>query len=296
MEVADRPPHPRPGDRPLRAGVLRPDLRRAHLPALDRRRRPAPRRDRNHRGDPAHQRRAPRRVTTLGVSNVSFGLSPAARHVLNSVFLTSASRPGSLGDRARARRSCRSPASPIASATVASTSSGTGAAPPACSPKADDVRPAGERCSTCSPTSTAVEAVVEDRTDWTLEGASPTASSTATRRASPSTSTRQWHQGIAPLTIINDMLLAGMKIVGERFGAGEMQLPFVLQSAETMKAAVATSNRTWRRTTRTPARGASCLGTVKGDVHDIGKNLVDIILTNNGYRCTTSASRSRSPR
>ncbi len=73
-----------------------------------------------------------------------------------------------------------------------------------------------------------------------------------------------------------------MKVVGELFGAGKMQLPFVLQSAETMKAAVAYLEPTWSGS-RARRRAPSCSATVKGDVHDIGKNLVDIILTNNGY-------------
>jgi 5-methyltetrahydrofolate--homocysteine methyltransferase len=86
-----------------------------------------------------------------------------------------------------------------------------------------------------------------------------------------------------PLDIINQLLLDGMKVVGELFGSGKMQLPFVLQSAETMKAAVS-----WLEPHMTKADGAAkatiVLATVKGDVHDIGKNLVDIILTNNGYK------------
>lgn len=90
-------------------------------------------------------------------------------------------------------------------------------------------------------------------------------------------------QGIAPLTIINDYLLEGMKVVGELFGKGEMQLPFVLQSAEVMKSAVALLEPHMEKTDEA-GRGTMLLATVKGDVHDIGKNLVDIILTNNGYR------------
>ena len=87
----------------------------------------------------------------------------------------------------------------------------------------------------------------------------------------------------APLAIINDILLDGMKVVGELFGAGKMQLPFVLQSAETMKAAVAHLEPHMERV-EGQEKGTIVLATVKGDVHDIGKNLVDIILTNNGYR------------
>ncbi len=86
-----------------------------------------------------------------------------------------------------------------------------------------------------------------------------------------------------PLEIINDVLLDGMKVVGELFGAGKMQLPFVLQSAETMKAAVAYL-QPFMEKVEGQEKGTIVLGTVRGDVHDIGKNLVDIILTNNGYR------------
>ncbi len=86
------------------------------------------------------------------------------------------------------------------------------------------------------------------------------------------------------LTIINDHLLAGMKTVGELFGSGQMQLPFVLQSAEVMKAAVGYLEPHMERAGGSTSRGTMVLATVKGDVHDIGKNLVDIILTNNGYR------------
>ena len=89
--------------------------------------------------------------------------------------------------------------------------------------------------------------------------------------------------GTPPLEIINTHLLEGMKIVGELFGKGEMQLPFVLQSAEVMKSAVAILEPFMEKT-GDEGRGTMLLATVKGDVHDIGKNLVDIILTNNGYR------------
>jgi 5-methyltetrahydrofolate--homocysteine methyltransferase len=88
----------------------------------------------------------------------------------------------------------------------------------------------------------------------------------------------------APLAIINDVLLEGMKTVGELFGSGQMQLPFVLQSAEVMKAAVAYLEPHMPKAEGDRKRGTMVLATVKGDVHDIGKNLVDIILTNNGYR------------
>ncbi len=85
-----------------------------------------------------------------------------------------------------------------------------------------------------------------------------------------------------PLEIINDHLLAGMKVVGELFGSGQMQLPFVLQSAEVMKKSVALLEPHMEKDT-SQSKGSIVLATVKGDVHDIGKNLVDILLTNNGY-------------
>ncbi len=86
-----------------------------------------------------------------------------------------------------------------------------------------------------------------------------------------------------PLQIINEILLDGMRVVGELFGSGQMQLPFVLQSAETMKTAVKYLEPFMERVD-SAQKGTIVLATVKGDVHDIGKNLVDIILTNNGYK------------
>ena len=82
---------------------------------------------------------------------------------------------------------------------------------------------------------------------------------------------------------MNDVLLSGMKVVGELFASGEMQLPFVLQSAETMKAAVSYLEPHMEKSEQ-GGKGTVVLATVKGDVHDIGKNLVDIIFTNNGYQ------------
>ena len=87
-----------------------------------------------------------------------------------------------------------------------------------------------------------------------------------------------------PLDIINTHLLDGMKVVGELFGAGKMQLPFVLQSAETMKAAVAHLEPHMEKSRGGRKKARSSSPRSKGDVHDIGKNLVDIILTNNGYK------------
>jgi 5-methyltetrahydrofolate--homocysteine methyltransferase len=86
------------------------------------------------------------------------------------------------------------------------------------------------------------------------------------------------------LDIINTILLDGMKVVGDLFGSGQMQLPFVLQSAEAMKAAVRFLEPFMEKKGGATEKGTMVLATVKGDVHDIGKNLVDIILTNNGYK------------
>ena len=97
-------------------------------------------------------------------------------------------------------------------------------------------------------------------------------------------SLEQAREKYAPLEIINDHLLVGMKTVGELFGDGRMQLPFVLQSAQVMKKAVAHLEPYMEKLEgESSARGSIVLATVAGDVHDIGKNLVDIILTNNGY-------------
>ncbi len=87
----------------------------------------------------------------------------------------------------------------------------------------------------------------------------------------------------SPIDIINKILLDGMKVVGDLFGSGQMQLPFVLQSAEVMKTAVAHLEQFMEKV-EGAEKGKIVLATVKGDVHDIGKNLVDIILTNNGYK------------
>ncbi|HVA40725.1 MAG TPA: vitamin B12 dependent-methionine synthase activation domain-containing protein, partial [Candidatus Binataceae bacterium] len=98
----------------------------------------------------------------------------------------------------------------------------------------------------------------------------------------------------SPLDIINTILLDGMKVVGDLFGAGKMQLPFVLQSAETMKMAVGYLEPFMERV-EGQEKGTIVLGTVKGDVHDIGKNLVDIILTNNGYRVVNLGIKVKLP-
>lgn len=211
--------------------------------------------------------------TILGLSNISFGLNPAARQVLNSMFLHEATAAGL--DAAivhaskilplasidpAARQLCldliydrRTPEyDPLQELLTmfegVSTSSQRG-------PAIDDLpRPERLRRRIID----AVRVGLEDDLDGAMA------------------------DGLAPLSIVNDILLDGMREVGALFASGEMQLPFVLQSAETMKAAVAHLEPFMEKSDQ-GGRGTVVLATVKGDVHDIGKNLVDIILTNNGY-------------
>ena len=209
----------------------------------------------------------------LGLSNISFGLGAAARHVLNSVMLDHAMRRGLTG--AIVHPSKILPLHSIPEAEVK-----------------------------------AAEDLIFDRSS---EGANPLQTYLAlfTDRKAAATEMKERPAAVEerlaqrivdgdkdgleadleealcahpPLTIINEHLLSGMKVVGELFGAGKMQLPFVLQSAETMKKAVAYLEPHMERIEGSE-KGTIVLATVKGDVHDIGKNLVDIILTNNGYRC-----------
>jgi len=211
--------------------------------------------------------------TVLGVSNVSFGLSPAARQVLNSVFLHEAREAGLdaaivspakilplhrveeeqrqvaldlIHDRRRADYD------PLR--RLMELFEGREAA-----------RPAAAEDLAALPTDERLKRRVIDGVREGLE-----ADLDEAMRSHP------------PLEIINDVLLDGMRTVGELFGAGEMQLPFVLQSAEVMKASVALLEPHMERADQ-GGKGRVVLATVKGDVHDIGKNLVDIILTNNGY-------------
>src|SRR5262249_5763082 len=129
----------------------------------------------------------------------------------------------------------------------------------------------------------ATTAVKEDRSGWTVERRLSQRIIDGDRDGLTADLDEAMAGGLAPLAIINDVLLAGMKVVGELFGSGQMQLPFVLQSAETMKASVAHLEPHMERVEGGSSKGRIVLATVKGDVHDIGKNLVDIILTNNGY-------------
>jgi 5-methyltetrahydrofolate--homocysteine methyltransferase len=221
------------------------------------------------------KRRYPEVQTTLGVSNVSFGLNPAARAVLNSVFLAECTAAGL--DSAIVHASRIMPISRI---------------------------PEDQR-----------EAALDLVYDRRREGYDPLArllelfegvdvAAVKASRAAELAGLPLWErlkrriidgekigleadldEGLASrpaLEIVNDVLLDGMKTVGDLFGSGQMQLPFVLQSAEVMKAAVGYLEPHMERS-GDAGKGKIVLATVKGDVHDIGKNLVDIILSNNGY-------------
>ncbi len=213
----------------------------------------------------------PEVYTLLGVSNVSFGLKPAARQVLNSVFLHHARSAGL--DAAILHAGGILPlyriedARRLAAEDLIFDRRRDGYDPLATFiglfPDAEQVRT--EARST--PKS------VEDRLKLRIiEGNRVGLEEDLDETLTTST----------PLEIINHVLLDGMKTVGDLFGAGQMQLPFVLKSAETMKAAVAYLEPHMDRV-EGQTRGKIVLATVRGDVHDIGKNLVDIILTNNGY-------------
>lgn len=214
--------------------------------------------------------------TTLGLSNISFGLNPAARQVLNSVFLNECIEAGL--DTAIAHSSKILPMNRI-----------------------------DERQR-----EVALDMVYDRRTESydplqvfmeLFEGVDATSAKDARAEALAAMPLFERlaqriidgeKQGIEadldlamakkdPIEIINQDLLAGMKTVGELFGSGQMQLPFVLQSAETMKTAVAYLEQFMEASDSSGSKGKLVIATVKGDVHDIGKNLVDIILSNNGY-------------
>jgi 5-methyltetrahydrofolate--homocysteine methyltransferase len=215
--------------------------------------------------------RFPEVQIVLGLSNVSFGLRPLARAVLNSVFLDHAVRAGmtaAIVHVSKIRPLHAIPEEEVAVATDLILDR-----------RREGYDPlqrllalfADRTAATAAPRAAAsIEEKLQGRIiDGDRKGLE--ADLTEALKTHP------------PLEIINSILLEGMKVVGELFGSGKMQLPFVLQSAETMKAAVAFLEPLMERR-EGEQKGTIVLATVKGDVHDIGKNLVDIILTNNGYR------------
>ena len=221
--------------------------------------------------------------TTLGVSNVSFGLNPAARHVLNSIFIHECTQVGL--DSAIVHASKILPISriPDEQRDVALDLIYDRRGPDGVlSEGAADYDPLHKLLDVFADVKAqAVEQ--EDRTDWPIEKRLSQRIIDGERDGLTDELDEAMAGGLPALDIVNDVLLSGMKVVGDLFGKGEMQLPFVLQSAETMKAAVAHLEPHMEKVEGDDGKGRIVLATVKGDVHDIGKNLVDIILTNNGY-------------
>jgi 5-methyltetrahydrofolate--homocysteine methyltransferase len=208
----------------------------------------------------------------LGLSNVSFGLNPAARAVLNSVFLDHARRAGMTGaiihvSKIRPMHLIAEEERQVAEDLIF------------------DRRREGydplQKLLELFAGRKAADAVKKERAE-TAEGRLKDRIVDGDRKGLTD-DLDEALKTLPPLDIINNVLLDGMKVVGDLFGAGKMQLPFVLQSAETMKAAVAYLEPMMERV-EGQEKGTIVLATVRGDVHDIGKNLVDIILTNNGYR------------
>jgi 5-methyltetrahydrofolate--homocysteine methyltransferase len=213
--------------------------------------------------------------TILGLSNVSFGLTPAARHVLNSVFLHECQEAGL--DAAIVHAARIMPLSKIPADQLE-----------VCLDLVYDRRDPGRGYDPLQALLAMFEGVAassverEDRSGWPVERRLSQRIIDGDRDGLESDLDEALTAGTPALGIVNDTLLSGMKVVGDLFGSGQMQLPFVLQSAETMKTAVAYLEPHMERAAE-GGKGRIVLATVKGDVHDIGKNLVDIIFTNNGY-------------
>ncbi len=213
--------------------------------------------------------------TIVGLSNVSFGLTPAARHALNSVFLHECQEAGL--DAAIVHAARIMPLHKIDPRVVE-----------VCLDLIYDRRdqatgydPLSELLRLFEGVSSA-DLVTEDRSDWTVERRLEQRIIDGDRDGLEADLGVALGDGWPALDVVNGPLLGGMKVVGELFGSGQMQLPFVLQSAETMKSAVAYLEPHMEKTDD-GGKGRIVIATVKGDVHDIGKNLVDIIFTNNGY-------------
>lgn len=221
-------------------------------------------------------RRYPGVNFTLGISNISFGLNPAARQVLNSVFLHECVQAGLTSAIVHASKILPMSKIPDEQREVA----------------LDLVY--DRRREGYDPVQRFLELfegvdVTSARASRAQELAALPLDERLKRRIIDGERNgleadldEAMAGGRSPLSIINDILLDGMKVVGELFGSGQMQLPFVLQSAEVMKTAVAYLEP-HMETAEDGGKGRIVLATVRGDVHDIGKNLVDIILSNNGY-------------
>ncbi|MFI9647009.1 methionine synthase [Streptomyces sp. NPDC052040] len=221
------------------------------------------------------KRRHPDVQTTLGLSNISFGLNPAARILLNSVFLDECVKAGL--DSAIVHASKILPIARFDEEQV------TTALDLVYDRRAEGYDPLQK-----------LMALFEGATAKSLKAgkAEELAALPLDERLKRriidgeknglETDLADALETRPALEIVNETLLDGMKVVGELFGSGQMQLPFVLQSAEVMKSAVAYLEPYMEKTDEA-GKGTIVLATVRGDVHDIGKNLVDIILSNNGY-------------
>ncbi|MDN5772068.1 MAG: dihydropteroate synthase, partial [Microlunatus sp.] len=228
------------------------------------------------------KQRHPEVQTTLGLSNISFGLNPAARVVLNSVFLNECIEAGLDSAIVHAAKIIPMARIPDEQREVA------------LDMVYDRRRPATADQSAYDPLQRFLElfegvTTADAKAERAAEMAKLPVAERLQRRIVDGEGKglgedldQALSDGTPALEIINTHLLAGMKIVGELFGSGQMQLPFVLQSAEVMKMAVAHLEPHLEKADAA-GKGTIVVATVKGDVHDIGKNLVDIILTNNGY-------------
>ena len=215
--------------------------------------------------------RFPECQTTVGLSNVSFGLNPAARVVLNSVFLhelRAAGLTSAILHFSKILPRNKIPDEQWAAATELVYDRRS----PGVDPLQVFIELFRDATLATAKRSAAVMTLEERLRAHIIDGEKEGVGATLDEALVK----------YKPLDIINDHLLDGMKTVGELFGSGQMQLPFVLQSAEVMKMAVSRLEPLMERA-EGQAKGRIVLATVKGDVHDIGKNLVDIILTNNGY-------------
>ena len=229
--------------------------------------------------------------TTVGLSNVSFGLKPMARIVLNSVFLHELREAGLTSAILHFSKILPKNKIPDEQWNAALdliydrrdvSAGGTGlpewartggtSVPPDFDPLARFVDLFKDAESTGAKKEAKALSLEERLQAHIIDGEKEGLAATLTEAMAK----------YKPLDIINDHLLAGMKVVGDLFGSGQMQLPFVLQSAEVMKMAVA-HLQPFMEKVEGSTKGTIVLATVKGDVHDIGKNLVDIILSNNGY-------------
>ncbi|MDX1510124.1 MAG: methionine synthase [Nitriliruptorales bacterium] len=219
--------------------------------------------------------------TTLGVSNVSFGLNPSARQVLNSVFLQEAIDRGL--DSAIVHPGKILPLHRIPDEQVQVARDlvldlrGPAGQEGAADEGYDPLHALMEQFEGATATTTSAEELATLPIDERLKRRIIDGDRDGLE-ADLDTALEDW----PALHIVNEFLLDGMRVVGELFGSGQMQLPFVLQSAEAMKSAVAHLEPHMEKG-EASGKGRIVLATVKGDVHDIGKNLVDIILRNNGF-------------